>query len=145
MRKLLIKKLTDNAIAPNKKLEDDEGYDLYSNETIKLNHGVTKVHTGIIAWTVNTLNCDTKYWLKIEGRSGLASKGIFPIGGIVDSSYRGEIIVILVNVSGEEYEVKEGDKIAQLVIHEHRDFFVQETTDVQETERGVNGFGSSGR
>lgn len=146
MQKLLAKKLTDNAILPFKKREDDEGYDIYSNHSVVLEpNKVTKVHTGIVAWAVDTLSCDTKYWLQIEGRSGLAAKGIFPIGGVVDNSYTGELMVLLVNMSGEDYLVEANDKIAQLVIRQHMNFVVAESQELPESDRGEKGFGSSGK
>ncbi len=92
-------------------------------------------------------------YFKIEGRSGLASKNIFPIGGIIDPSYRGVIKVVLYNGGEAEYEYKVGDKIAQfvcyLVVANSPEVRVSlhevESTSVEKTKRGAKGFGSSGR
>jgi dUTP pyrophosphatase len=86
-------------------------------------------------------------FLKVEGRSGLASRGIFPVGGIIDPSYRGEIKIVLYNGCEDSYQIKKGDRIAQLVCYQVRadDMVIEETTEVTETERGASGFGSSGR
>lgn len=82
----------------------------------------------------------------ILGRSSLALRGIFPIGGVIDNTYRGELVVILHNSSPILYEVKRGDKIAQLVIVK---FFsphlIRETCELSESKRGEKGLGSSGR
>lgn len=156
---LLVKKLSDSATIPSKKRSEDEGYDIYSNEdvTLKLNQ-VTLVHTGISAWACNqktyynsttpTREYKNNYWLQIEGRSGLASKGIFPVGGIVDSGYRGEISVLLANLTGSAYEIKTGDRIAQLVIRSRNDAMItemKEDENIPDGDRGNLGFGSSGR
>lgn len=90
-------------------------------------------------------------FLKVEGRGGLASKGIFPVGGIIDSNYRGEIIVLLCNVNDEPYSLKAGDRCAQLVIYKvmaesfSNEVHFQQVEKVETvTERNAQGFGSSG-
>ena len=84
---------------------------------------------------------------QVRPRSGLAfKKGITVLNspGTVDADYRGEVGVILVNLSAEEFVIEDGERIAQMVIakHEQADWFEVETLD--ETERGVGGFGSTG-
>ena len=87
-----------------------------------------------------------KFLFQIESRSGLASKGIHATGGIVDEDYRGEIKIILANTGKASYHVKEGDRIAQGVVK-----LIPKITEItwvhkfDETERGENGFGSSGK
>jgi len=142
---LKVKKLVENAILPSKKRDTDEGYDLYAHTATALFSGVTKVHTGIAAWVEpSEYDFPQQFWLQIEGRSGLASKGIFPVGGVVDIGYTGEIIVLLANVDTYKYMINAGDKIAQLVIRSHHHAVITEVTEVMKTDRGDKGFGSSG-
>lgn len=85
---------------------------------------------------------------KIEGRSSLGAAGIFPIAGIIDPQYRGEIIVTLANLSDQDHIVQQGDKIAQFVIYTTvsiPDVTFCESDYVTQTDRGDKGFGSTGR
>ena len=87
------------------------------------------------------------YEAQVRPRSGLAAKkGITVLNapGTVDADYRGEIGVILVNLSNEEFEVKDGERIAQLVIAKHEQATWVEVTELDETSRGTGGFGSTG-
>lgn len=84
---------------------------------------------------------------QVRPRSGLAAKkGITVLNspGTVDADYRGEIGVILVNLSNEEFIINDGERIAQLVIAKHERVNWQEVTVLSETERGAGGFGSTG-
>ena len=84
---------------------------------------------------------------QVRPRSGLAAKkGITVLNapGTVDADYRGEIGVILVNLSNEDFVVNDGERIAQLVIAKHERINWQEVTILSETERGNGGFGSTG-
>ncbi|MGV6846387.1 MAG: dUTP diphosphatase [Lutibacter sp.] len=84
---------------------------------------------------------------QVRPRSGLAAKkGITVLNapGTVDADYRGEIGVILVNLSNENFEIKNGDRIAQLVIAKHERAEWEEVKELSETERGSGGFGSTG-
>ena len=84
---------------------------------------------------------------QVRPRSGLAAnKGITVLNapGTVDADYRGEIGVILVNLSNEEFIVNDGERIAQLVIAKHERVNWQEVAVLNETERGAGGFGSTG-
>ena len=87
------------------------------------------------------------YECQVRSRSGLALKhGIFALNapGTIDSDYRGEVKIILANFSKEPFEIKRGDRIAQLVIarYEHIDWEL--VNELDETERGEGGFGSTG-
>lgn len=85
---------------------------------------------------------------QVRPRSGLAAKkGITVLNspGTVDADYRGEIKVILVNLSNEEFVVNDGERIAQLVIAQHAQATWEITTELAETERGAGGFGSTGK
>jgi len=157
INKLLVKFHNENAKLPNKDREEDEGYDIFSCEELTIEPGkVGKVHTGISAYACEIITSyggekaeeinTNKYWLQIEGRSGLASKGIFPVGGIIDSGYRGEIMVAIVNFTNEPLNINIGDKIAQLIIREHinASCYMVDELPSPKGNRGAKGFGSSG-
>ena len=84
------------------------------------------------------------YFGSIRDRSGLASKnGIHVLGGVVDSSYRGDVGVVLINLGQTEYRINKGDKIAQMLIEPvERANIIEE--EISETPRGANGWGSTG-
>ncbi|MCH2033637.1 MAG: dUTP diphosphatase [Tenacibaculum sp.] len=87
------------------------------------------------------------YEAQVRPRSGLAAKkGITVLNapGTVDADYRGEIGVILVNLSNEDFTVNDGERIAQLVIAKHERVNWKEVSELNETERGSGGFGSTG-
>ena len=87
------------------------------------------------------------YEAQVRPRSGLAAKkGITVLNapGTIDADYRGEIGVILVNLSNEDFEVKDGERIAQLVIAKHEQIEWVQVSKLNETDRGTGGFGSTG-
>lgn len=138
---LKVKRLCEEAKLPTKSRDSDEGYDLYCLEDFDIGAGETvKVKTGV------ALGIPEGYWAKIEGRSGLASKGITVYGGVIDNEYIGEVIVCLHNSNhwkGEKFT--KGSKIAQFVLHKHRHLDIIEVTELDTTSRGEAGFGSSGQ
>ena len=85
---------------------------------------------------------------QIRPRSGLAFKsGITVLNspGTIDSDYRGEIKVLLINLSSESYTVANGERIAQMVVSKFEQVQLEEVVNINETERGVGGFGSTGK
>ena len=87
------------------------------------------------------------YEAQIRPRSGLAyKKGITVLNspGTIDADYRGEIGVILVNLSDEEFVIEDGERVAQMIIAKHEQADWEEVVDLVETERGAGGFGSTG-
>jgi dUTP diphosphatase len=87
------------------------------------------------------------YECQVRARSGLALKnGIFPLNapGTIDSDYRGEVGIILANFNEEDFEIKRGDRIAQLVIASYEHIAWDLVDDLEETDRGKGGFGSTG-
>ena len=87
------------------------------------------------------------YEAQVRPRSGLAiKKGITVLNtpGTIDADYRGEVMVILVNLSGEEYSVHDGDRIAQMIISKHEKAEWEDVAELKETERGAGGFGHTG-
>lgn len=140
-----IKKLKENAVIPTRGSEKAAGYDLYAaldSESIIIKpHETAKIGTGL------SIAVPDGYFGAIFARSGLASKkGLRPANcvGVADSDYRGEYIVALHNDTDEERVVENGERIAQLVIMPFlsAEFSLQEELD--ETERGAGGFGSTG-
>ena len=129
---------------PTYETEGSAGMDLRANlnEPVILNpleRAIIK--TGLfIAWPQG-------YEAQVRPRSGLAAKkGITVLNspGTVDADYRGEIGVILVNLSNDEFTINDGERIAQLVIAKHERVNWQEVSVLDETERGAGGFGSTG-
>lgn len=85
---------------------------------------------------------------QVRPRSGLALKkgiGVLNAPGTIDADYRGEICVILVNLSSEDFVVEDGERIAQMVVARHERVCWQETNTLDETERGTGGFGHTGK
>ncbi len=143
---LKIKRLTDTAILPTRGTVGSAGYDLYADcdDEVTINpREIVKVKTGVaIALPSNDLGAF------IFARSGLAIKhGISPANcvGVVDSDYRGEIIVGLTNFSNEPYTIKKGERIAQMIIMPVVCPTLIECDSLDDTERGAGGFGSTGK
>lgn len=88
------------------------------------------------------------YEAQIRPRSGLAAKhGITVLNspGTIDADYRGEIKIILVNLSNENFSIKHGERIAQMIITKHETVVFSEVSEVSQTERGEGGFGHTGK
>ena len=88
------------------------------------------------------------YEMQIRPRSGLAAKhglGVLNSPGTIDADYRGEIKVILVNLSDTEFQLNPGERIAQMVVARHERIEWQAATELSDTERGAGGFGSTGK
>lgn len=135
-------KLTDlNAQIPTKGSEHSAGYDLYSccNALIHPQERAL-VKAGIV------LEIPEGYYGRIAPRSGLALKnGIDVMAGVIDSDYRGEIGVILHNTDKTvPFHIKIGDRIAQLIIEKYYTFDLKKSDDLNYSERGSGGFGSTG-
>lgn len=142
---LKIKKISENAVTPTRGSKDAAGFDLYCAESsiVEILPGSTvKIHTGI------QMEIPDGYVGLLFARSGIAiKKGLRPANavGVIDSDYRGEIIVALHNDSSTAQYVNPGDRVAQLVIVKYFAPSLKEVTeDLSETERGEGGFGSSG-
>ena len=85
------------------------------------------------------------YMLQILQRSGLASKGLIPLGGILDEDYTGEVIVIILNTTDKYLSINNGDRIAQMAIRPYYQGEFELVDELDETERGASGFGSTGK
>ena len=84
------------------------------------------------------------YMLQILQRSGLASKGLIPLGGILDEDYTGEVIVIMLNTTDKYLSINNGDRISQMAIRPYYQGEFEEVDELDETERGDGAFGSTG-
>lgn len=144
MKQLLIKKLRETAIIPTRATEGSAGYDLYADiaEEITIHpHQRMKIPTGIAIGLE-----ESNVVALIYARSGLATKHGITLSncvGVIDSDYRGEIIVGLINSSNTSYTIQPGERIAQMVL---TPIYTPELTAVEElsdTKRGDGGFGST--
>lgn len=153
-----IKKLTETAKIPTKAHVEDAAFDLYAdipNDTFVpwgsteerkglkiLPHTTVKIGIGVAMAIPNG------YWGAIYARSGIATKqGLRPANavGVADSNYRGEIIVALHNDSSETQIVEHGQRIAQFMLAPVIPTEFEETNNLDETSRGAEGFGDSGK
>ena len=164
--KINFKKLSDTAIMPKKANYNDAGFDLYADEDVTLAYGETKAVATNIA-----LELPDGYMADVRPRSGLTRDTALRVQyGTVDAGYRGGIGIICDNVDNlykvkmidnklhaiitgdwdailtynTAIEIKRGDKIAQLVIQKIPDVQLVEVDELNETERGAGGFGSTG-
>lgn len=149
-----VKKLYPDAIIPTKAHDTDAGWDLYAHhfdndefihDVIVRTGDVFKINTGI------SLQIPVGYCGLIFDRSGLGSKGIMRLMGVVDADYRGEIVVGITNVRMENYPrsitevfLKRSNKIAQMLIVPVPVTQMVEVEELSSSERGEKGFGSSG-
>lgn len=142
-----VKRLTETARLPERAHDNDAGYDLFSDESMIIPAQERRVVKTGISVSMTSLASDVfSSYLRIAPRSGLAvKKGINVFAGVVDISYRGEIMVCLFNSSKEDFEVLKGDKIAQMIPTVIVKEGLKEVDSLDETTRGDKGFGSSGR
>ena len=148
-------KLNNLAIVPSRQKTGDAGYDLYATESVKI-----KPMSRALVSTGLSIEVPQGYYARIAPHSGLAVKnGIDVLAGVVDSSYRGEVKVVLMNLSIDlasmmgltpniagsnfDFNIKAGDRIAQLIIEKYHAVDWQEVESLSTTER-TGGFGSTG-
>ena len=145
MKQLKVKKVRDNAKLPTRATEGSAGYDLYAciDKPLLLKGGDTAVIPTGIAIGLD----DPHYAAFIYARSGLAIKhgiGILNSVGVIDSDYRGEICVGVINQISEAYEIQPFERIAQMIIEPVALPELAEVETLDETVRGAGGFGSTG-
>lgn len=137
--KITFQKTSDQAKIPEVAYEHDAGFDLFSAEETTLAPGERKtVATGL------KMAIPTGYAGLIWDKSGVAKNGIKTTGGVIDSGYRGEVLVSLINLSQDNYEIKSGQKIAQMLIQKVEAVELLEGNVEYDSERGGGSFGSSG-
>eukprot|EP00730_Choanoeca_flexa_P011261 TRINITY_DN24216_c0_g1_i1.p1 TRINITY_DN24216_c0_g1~~TRINITY_DN24216_c0_g1_i1.p1 ORF type:complete len:159 (+),score=25.68 TRINITY_DN24216_c0_g1_i1:43-477(+) len=138
---LKIKKLSENAKVPTRGSDNAAGYDLYAAEDAIIDpQGKAIVKTDI------AMAIPEGCYGRVAPRSGLAAKHHIDVGaGVVDRDYRGNVGVVMFNLAKQSYEVKKGDRIAQLVLERIITPKVQEVEELDDTDRGAGGFGSTGK
>lgn len=146
MEILKIKKVKENATVPQRGTQGSAGLDLCAciDEAITLNCG----DTALIPTGIAIALPSAEYGAFIFPRSGIAVKhgiGLLNSVGVVDSDYRGEIMVGVINQKREAYTIEPGERIAQMVIMPVSMMPVEEVSELNETDRGAGGFGSTGK
>jgi dUTP pyrophosphatase len=138
--KLKVKRIHEDAKLPIYQHKGDAGLDIFSSVDCVLEKGETKpVPSGI------KVAIPEGYVGLIWDKSGISLKGIHRLAGVVDSGYRGEVKVVMVNLGDEPFVIEKGMKIAQLLIQPVNEVEVLEVEELEETLRGQKGFGSTGK
>jgi dTMP kinase len=138
--KLAVERISPHAKLPQKAHQGDAAYDLYASDYYSLPpYGQALVATGI------RLAIPDGYVGLIWDKSGLAAGGITTLGGVIDANYRGDVKVVVKNLSEEIFHIVPGQKIAQILIQAAADWIVSEEPISDQTERQASGFGSSGQ
>ena len=145
MVKILVKKFDKNIKLPDYKTSGSSGMDLvaYIKNKITINPGKTAIIPTGIAVAI-----PKNYEIQIRPRSGLAAKkGITVLNtpGTIDADYRGEIKIILINLSKKSFVVKSGDRVAQMILCPVAKCELKEVKNLPKTTRGKGGFGSTGK
>lgn len=167
----LVKRLTETAVLPKRGSAQAAGYDLYAdvditvpscyckteltNQYADLGNGLSLstgrkevINVGTGSCLVSTgiaVKISEGYYGRVASRSGLAVKSHLEVGaGVIDSDYRGEVKVLLRNLGSQPFEVKKGDRIAQLILEKIITPDPLEVKDLDDTARGEGGFGSTG-
>lgn len=141
MNKILFKKLVPTAQIPTVSRQGDAGWDVYSSEDIVIPAGQrVAVHTQIAS------AFDPAYVGLVWDRGGMAFKyGIKTMAGVIDSNYRGEWMIVLFNTSAEDYQIKTGDRIAQIIFQKVENLDPEIVEELPESIRGDGRYGSSGK
>jgi len=130
-------------ITPKKAHHDDAAFDIMARQDVELIPGQSHlVPTGLF------IELPIHYEAQIRPRSGLALKHTLTVTntpGTIDSGYRGEVCVIMLNAGKEPYIINRGDRIAQMVINKLPEVELIQVDELSETKRGANGFGSTGK
>ena len=135
-----VKKLGYDSILPTRGSDGAVGYDLYSN----CDGVIAKGKRGVVSTGI-AVSLPPGVYGRVAPRSGLAMKNGIQIGaGVIDPDYTGEISVIIFNMGDNDFEVKKGARIAQLILERCETPHVEEIGLLQETLRGEGGFGSTG-
>ncbi|XP_062061843.1 deoxyuridine 5'-triphosphate nucleotidohydrolase, mitochondrial isoform X2 [Lepus europaeus] len=139
--RLRFSRLSEHATAPTRGSARAAGYDLYS----AYDYTVPPMEKAIVKTDIQ-IALPSGCYGRIAPRSGLAAKYFIDVGaGVIDEDYRGNVGVVLFNFGKEKFEVKKGDRIAQLICE--RIFYpeIEEVQVLDDTERGSGGFGSTGK
>ncbi len=145
MTEIFIKRLSKNIPLPKYETTGSSGMDLSANieETVSIEPGkISVIPTGI------SVSMPKNFEIQIRPRSGLAAKNqisVLNTPGTIDSDYRGEIKVILINLSEKVFLVEKGDRIAQMILCPVVKAKLTEVDSLDDTSRGSDGFGSTGQ
>ena len=140
MLKVKIQKIDPEIKIPSYAHAGDAGMDLYAAKDTIIKQGERKVvATGI------KMEIPAGHVGLIWDKSGLASKnGLKIMGGVIDSTYRGEVGVVIINLGDQEYRVEKNTKIAQMLVQRIENVEIEEVNNLENSSRGEGGFGSSG-
>ena len=144
MTEILIKRLSKDVALPKYETDGSSGLDLaaYTDKQIKILPGKSEIISTGLAVAI-----PKNFEIQIRPRSGLAAKNqisVLNTPGTIDADYRGELKVILINLSDKVFVVKKGLRIAQMVLCPVVKATLKEVTELENTERGSGGFGSTG-
>jgi dUTP pyrophosphatase len=134
-------KLSGTALLPKYGRNGDAGLDLHANQDVVLDPNCRQlIKTGI------AMAIPDGYVGLIWDRGGMAAKnGITTMAGVVDSNYRGEVGVVLLNTTSESYVITAGDRIAQMLIQPVVSAILEQVEELDATNRGAGAYGSSGK
>jgi len=139
--KVKIKKLHHDVMMPNYAYKGDAGLDLYSLNDYQLKP--QEIKTFFLGFA---LEFPKNYVALVKDKGGLANKNfLHTLGGVFDSTYRGEYNVCLVNLGNKTYQIKKGQKIAQIIILPFAQTELQSVSKLKNSQRGLGKFGSTGR
>lgn len=138
---LKIQKLDPDLPTPSYGYKGDAAFDLFAKEAVTLKPGERfAIPTGI------ALEIPEGYVGLIWDKSGIGIKeGIKTLGGVVDATYRGEVLVGMVNLSDKAYTFERGHKVAQMIIQKKEEVEIDIVESLSDSERGADGFGSTGK
>lgn len=142
MQKILkVKRISEDTKLPSYAHEGDAALDLFSREKIIFKPGEKHtVPTGVV------MEIPEGHAGLIWDKSGLSiNQGLKTLGGVVDATYRGEVMVGIINLSNQEYVLEKGHKVAQMIIQKVEHVIVDEVENLSDTSRGEGGFGSTGK
>lgn len=138
---LKVKRLYEDAKVPIYAHDGDAGLDFFAHETVLIKPGENKaIKTGI------AVEIPEGYVGLVWDKSGLSiNHKLKVLGGVIDSGFRGEVIMSLINLSDKEYIMEKGHKVAQMIIQKFESVVVDEVEKLTDTVRGENKFGSTGK
>lgn len=139
-------KTHSNAVLPVRKHDDplagDSGYDVTAVETVT----IPARKAALVPTGLTLADVPAGLWIRIESRSSLAFKhNVHAFNGIIDNNYRGDLGVKLINHSDQDYTVNAGDRVAQLILYPLLTLTPEWSDTISDTDRGADGFGSTGR
>lgn len=137
---LLVKRMNTDVKLPTKAYSGDAGWDLYASDDFTVPAG-----SNSLVGTGCKFAIPEGYYGRIADRSSMALKGLHVLAGVVDAGFRNEVKVILHNFNSVDYQIKKGEKVAQMIIEKIHTGSLVEVDDLDQTERNMGGFGSSGK